>query len=280
MRIAVTGASGFLGSHISRVLMQAGHEVVAVVRTPSKAEFLGCAVEQADLADEDALSSAFAGCTAVVSNAALAVRDRRPSRKEFHAANVQGTLRVLRACGRAGVERVVGISTLGVQPDWAWRRLAAITTNRLYLATKGEGERLGTDLARQTGLKLTWLRPGPIYGSRDHKVTARYAELAGKALVFAPTLALPHVHASDVGGAVAGALQLSGRLADGAAYGLAGPSVSIAHLLRVAKSVLGAPGRVISIPVPVRVSYDDSAAREDLGFRPRSIEDGLAEAYR
>jgi dihydroflavonol-4-reductase len=277
MRIAVTGASGFLGSHISRVLMEAGHEVVAVVRTPSKAEFLGCAIERADLADEDALTSAFAGCEAVVSNAALAVRDRKPSREEFHAANVEGTLRVLRACNRAEVDRVVGISTLGVQPDWAWRRLAAITTNRLYLATKGEGERLGTELALETGLKLTWLRPGPIYGSRDHKATRSYAEWARKELVFAPTVALPQVHASDVGGAVAGALQLDeGRMA----YGLAGPSVSFAHLLRVAKSVLGASGRVVSIPVPVTIGYDDSAAREDLGFRPRSIEEGLAEAYK
>jgi len=276
MRVAVTGASGFLGGHLSESLLSAGHEVVAVVRTPAKAAWLGCEVRQADLASEEALTMAFSGCDAVVSNAALAVRDRKPSLEEFTAANVEGTLRVLRACSTAGVGSVVGISTLGVDPDWAWRHLAAITTNTRYLRTKGEGERQGTALAATRGLKLVWLRPGPIYGSRDHKVTARYARLARRQTVFAPTVAMPHVHAADVGGAVVGALASA---AEGA-YGLAGPAVSLAHLLRVAKRELGVGGRVIPIPLPIRVTYDDSAARREIGFQPRSIEDGLAEALR
>ena len=273
MRVAVTGASGFLGSHITQELMKRGHDVVAVVRTPAKAAWLGCSVRQADLCDEVALARAFEGCDAVVSNAALAVRDRKPSLDEFRTANVQGTLRVIRACSASGVTRVVGISTLGVDPTWRWRHLAGLTTNRLYLKTKGEGEAAGTKLAAERELPLVWLRPGPIYGSRDHKVTARYRRAAQRRVVWAPTLALPHVHAADVGAAVAGAL-----MGGDGAYGLAGPSVSLAHIMRITKTLLQAPGWVVPVPVPFRVGFNDSRAREELGFAPRSIEEGLREA--
>src|SRR5574340_135417 len=72
--VAVTGASGMLGAYICRALLAAGAKVRGVVRNPEKAAFLaneGVTFAVADLADRAALTEAFRGADAVVSNAAL-----------------------------------------------------------------------------------------------------------------------------------------------------------------------------------------------------------------
>ena len=113
-RIAVTGATGFLGSHIAQALCAHGATVRAVVRTPSKGAFLeamGVELVKADLADSEGLKAAFTGCDAVISNAALAIRGRA-NWEAYYQANVQGTANVFEAIAAAGVPRAVQILSL------------------------------------------------------------------------------------------------------------------------------------------------------------------------
>ena len=114
MRIAVTGANGFLGCVIIDALQRAGHDAVALVRSPAAAGQLragrGLAVRLAPLDDPDALLDALDGVDAVIHAAAAKTGDYATQ----YAATVTGTERLLAAMHAAGVRRLVGISSFAV----------------------------------------------------------------------------------------------------------------------------------------------------------------------
>lgn len=292
-RVAVTGATGFLGSHIVEELVARGATVIGVVRTPSKgAWLLGDRVSftAADLRDQASMRDAFAGVDAVVANAALAPGRAAVDPAALAEANVTGVENTLAAAAEAGVTRIVHISTVAVyrtrlnrlvteggellDPSNPRFDLSHVTTNKHYSLSKAEAEIRAWSLAKQLGLQLTCLRPGPIYGPRDDKATARYAGWMRSRLRLAPTVRIPHVHARDVAVAVGGAL--ANPSSSGHPYNTTGPSVSVHELLSTWKRLAGGGPVLIPVPVPAWVAFDDTAAERDLGFRARSIEDGLA----
>src|SRR5213079_2147998 len=101
MNVAITGASGAIGSYVIRELLPLGHELVAVGRTPS-AEPVRYA--PASLEDAGSLERAFAGADAVVHLAAVTSPYRAPV-QELMEVNVSGTVRVLEAAVAAGVPK-------------------------------------------------------------------------------------------------------------------------------------------------------------------------------
>ena len=123
-RAFVTGAAGFIGSHVTRALLDAGVHVTALVLPGDRAVALaGLPVErrEGDLADVDRLSAAMTGCDLVVHLAALyAIWHPRP--ELLWQVNVQGTRNALAAARRAGIKRFVHTSSIatigyrGAQP--------------------------------------------------------------------------------------------------------------------------------------------------------------------
>jgi dihydroflavonol-4-reductase len=114
MRVAITGASGLLGGNLAAELIAAGHEVVATRRAGTQVAHLSdlpISWRDADLADEDALASAFEGAAAVF-HCAAAVTIKREVTPEMRAVNVDGTRRVIDACVKAGVARLVHTSSV------------------------------------------------------------------------------------------------------------------------------------------------------------------------
>src|SRR5688572_832122 len=92
--IAITGATGFLGGYLVENMLSRGAHVVAVVRSPQKAEALarrGAEVRRADLAEPEALEVAFRGVDAVVSNAAVVSFGNA---EEMMRTNIEGTRNV------------------------------------------------------------------------------------------------------------------------------------------------------------------------------------------
>ena len=288
--VAVTGATGFLGGHIADALQEAGYRVRGIVRDPGKGARLaarGVDLAQADLADTDALEAGLSGCAAVVANAALGSWSGTLDR--YIEVNVNGTDRLLRAAARVGVHRVVLISTVAVYRtrlrQWmdedatpyggTRRRLnpSDLTTDWRYALSKSLSEARAHVLASELGLALTVLRPGPLFGPRDPKLTRRYLRLHQRSWVVAPTVGVPQVSARDCALVVPRALKRDETI--GRAYNLAGPPTSIVDVLRTLRGLTGRGPAVLPIPLPLWVGYDTRRAAADLGFVARPLKDAL-----
>jgi uncharacterized protein YbjT (DUF2867 family) len=153
MKIAITGATGFVGKAVLRRLLRRGHEVRALVRQQGRSGSL-CdlgAVEciAGSLDDQDAVRALVAGTDAVIHLVGIIV-EKGP--QTFQRVHVEGTARLAAAARAAGVPRFVHMSALGARPD------AGATT---YHRTKAAGE----DVVRGAGLSPVILRPALIAGA-------------------------------------------------------------------------------------------------------------------
>lgn len=113
MRVALTGADGFLGSNVARELLKRGHTVCGLVhprRTPVTLEELGIEIRRVDLLDPDATDAGINDCDAVIHTAA-STAFWPPRSAGIWRINVDGTQNVLRAAQRAGVKRMVHVGT-------------------------------------------------------------------------------------------------------------------------------------------------------------------------
>ncbi|MCC6622783.1 MAG: NAD-dependent epimerase/dehydratase family protein [Deltaproteobacteria bacterium] len=297
MTVVVTGAGGFVGSHIALTLAERGLDVVGTVRTPAKAAFLEPRVRlaKADITDRASLVAAFAGADAIVSNAALG--SNQGELADMERVNCEGVRNVLEAAHEAGVRRVVHISSVAVyrtrlfvaidedaqRTDTTRHRFqwSDLTTDWRYARTKTMSEQIAWEVAAERGLALTCLRPGPVYGSRDTKATAKLVRGMKRRVRLAPTVGVPWVHAGDVAAMAAAALER--EISVGRAYNVAGPPVSQLRFLRTMRKILGDLGwrrraLLVPLPVPVFVRFDTTRAERELGFVARPIEDGLREA--
>ncbi|MEP6960966.1 MAG: hopanoid-associated sugar epimerase [Acidobacteriota bacterium] len=111
--VLVTGATGFVGWHVARALLDNGQSVRALARNPAALrELVGAQPIQGDLRDPASLQRAVEGCSTVFHVAAdYRLWTREP--KEMYRSNVEGTRAMLEAARRAGVERFVYTSTVG-----------------------------------------------------------------------------------------------------------------------------------------------------------------------
>lgn len=290
--IAVTGATGFLGSHIAESLMDSGFSVRGVVRSPEKGAWLaerGVGLMKADLSDREALTRGFDGCDAIVANAAMGSFQGDLDR--MLAVNHTGAENVAIAAADAGVKRLVLVSTVAVYRTRVRHRMdesaerygderrlfnvSDFTTDWKYALSKSRGEAATVAIAEERGLELTILRPGPIYGPRDPKFSARLKRAMARAICPAPTVGVPLVHARDVADTATAALKQPESI--GRAYNLAGPPVSFRDVLRTMTTLQGHGPTLVPIPLPIWVAYDTSAAERDLDFTSRSLEEGLSE---
>lgn len=295
--VAVTGATGFLGSHIALALADAGARVLGVVRTPARGEWLrarGVELVAGDLTDPASLLAALSregGVDALVSNAALG--SGQGELADFERVNCDGVRALFDACGARGVGRVVHISSTAVYRNRLYRAMTEdhepyptdrrrftvsdLSTDWRYMRTKALAERIAWERAAAHGIALTALRPGPVYGSRDPKATADLVrKLTGSRLRAVPTVGVPWVHAGDVALAVVSALRSDASA--GRTYTLAGEPVSLYRFMRGLRRALGRGAWLVPVPIPAWVRYDTRRAREELGFVPRDLAAGLAEA--
>ena len=116
MKIYITGATGFIGSNLTKRLIEEGNTVHALIRNPEKSKkinFENVFFENGDLLNTNSLYQGMKGCEEVYHLAAFA----RPWAKQqdtYYKINVQGTLNVLLAAIKAGIRKVVITSTAGV----------------------------------------------------------------------------------------------------------------------------------------------------------------------
>lgn len=288
-KVAITGATGFLGGYLVDTLLARGAHVVAVVRNPDKAAGLsrrGVEVRKADLADRRALELGFEGVDAVVSNAAVV---SFTNMRETVRTNIEGTRNVFEALASAGVKRAIAISSTAAYPTTLFQLdkrtplRAGTTIGRLnaYGESKAAAERLAWELCEQHGVALTTFRPCGITGSGDKLMLATLEKLMSLPITLFPVLArVGIVHAADVAEAVALALEKS-EVAAGKAYNLQGSTVSLWDIGSAWKRAGGRTSWLrLPVPVPFAMRYDDRAVRRDLGWTPRNISKICEEAVR
>jgi uncharacterized protein YbjT (DUF2867 family) len=150
MRVLVTGATGFVGSHLVPALVEAGHEVVALVyqRRPS----FPSSVEtvSGDVLDLDSLKRAARGCQGVIHLVGI-IREFPSRGITFQALHVEATRNMIQACRGEGISLFLHMSALGARADSAAR----------YHRTKFAAE----ELVRQSGLDYAIFRPSLILGA-------------------------------------------------------------------------------------------------------------------
>jgi len=185
MKSLVTGATGFIGSHIAERLAKEGPEVTALVRRTSDTGFLSkieVKFAYGDINDLESVKRAMDGIDVVYHSAALA--DEWISSKEAYRVNIEGTRNLLDAAREANVKRFVFISSLavlgmkdhyGTPADAPYHK-----TGDSYIDTKIGSERLVMDYYRKYGLPVTVVRPGFVFGPRDNKLIPRLSDRLGK----------------------------------------------------------------------------------------------------
>lgn len=171
MKIAITGAFGYAGAHLTARLLDRGDDVSAVSIVPA-ADDLPVRVARvptriADVADPETLAGAFAGCEAIVHAAALAAAacERDPS--GAMRVNARGTRAVLDEARRAGVRRVVFFSTAHVYGELKGRidEATPIDPRTPYAVSKAAGERECVAAAEAGGLEVFVLRFSNGFGA-------------------------------------------------------------------------------------------------------------------
>jgi len=193
MRALVTGSSGFLGHAIALELLRAGHEVRAATRRPvPELEALGARAVQLELDDPHSVENAVAGCDSVFHAAALT--GIWGPKREFMRINLGGTRRVLEACGRQGVQRLVYTSSPSVCFDGRSHVRASNELPRArrfespYPHSKALAEREVLAANGTNELHTIALRPHLILGERDPHLLPRLIERArrGKLIAVGP----------------------------------------------------------------------------------------------
>jgi len=260
--VFVTGATGFVGSHVLRELLARGYHVRALARSREAAQGLdGCDVVIGDLCAAGELTRAMSGCRYLVHCAALysfAPRDRAMIRR----VNVDGTTALLEAARIAGLERAVVTSSsatvgparnghLATENDWAMD-----DAHSAYHHSKVEQERAA--LAARVPVVLV-LPTAPI-GPGDRKPTPTGKMVLdfarGRALAAPPPGGMNVVAVEDVAHAHVSALE-RGRVRE--RYLVGGENLSLDQIWSLLGELTGrpVPRRRVPYPVLVGVAWAD-----------------------
>jgi nucleoside-diphosphate-sugar epimerase len=172
MKILVTGGTGFTGSHLTRRLLQQGHQVVVLDNQPGlfydELKRLGAQIHLGSVADRGLVFKVAAGCEVVHHLAAMFRRVNLP-KKIYWDVNVEGTRYLLQAALQYGARKFIYCSTCGVHGDVKREPAdenAPISPEDYYQYTKYEGEKVIPEFLAK-GLRIVTLRPTAIYGPGD-----------------------------------------------------------------------------------------------------------------
>lgn len=315
----VIGANGFLGSHVTRLLVADGHDVRAMVRP--NANTMGIddlPVERfhGDIWDNDTLRAAMAGVDDVyycVVDTRGWLRDPTPL---FHT-NVEGTRNVLEVAKDANLRRFVFTSsyvTVGRRRGHVATEDDAVVEKGLtpYVQSRVQAEKLVLQYAREQGLPAVAMCVSTTYGSGDWGRTPHGAIIAGAAFGKIPFvlggIELEAVGVDDAARAMILAAE-RGRVGD--RYLVSEKMISNAEVITIAAQAAGMPPPSKAIPLPLAYAMatvgsvkakltgtdeklslnslrlmraeapvDCSKARRELGWQPRPVEESIREAAR
>lgn len=203
--ILITGSTGFIGSHITECLHNAGEAVVCLVRSDSDLSFikgLNLEVRVGDLLDCGSLAKALSGIETVIHCAAKS--SDWGSREAFFQANVQGTINIMEACRKTGINRVILTGSISSYGEENTRQIKDETYGynprhkyfmdgvfpsamNHYRESKAEATIRAVEFAARNSMDLTVIEPTWVYGEREfHTGFYEYVRSVKQGMTIAP----------------------------------------------------------------------------------------------
>jgi dihydroflavonol-4-reductase len=316
MRVFVTGATGFVGSHVARALADAGAELRLLVRQSSRTENIDSLKAGriiGDLREPAFLKRAMSGCEAVFHVAAdYRIWCRDP--QEMYRSNVEGTRALIEAAAEAGVRRVVytsSVATMGFKTDGS----EADENSPVSLADMIGPYKRSKFLAEQIALKaphVVVVNPTTPVGEQDIKPTPTGEVIVSFLRRKFPAYVDTGLNLVDVAECARGHLQALERGRPGERYILGGENLTLKQILDKLAALTGLPAPSVRLPYAAafcagavdtfitgylrgrepRVVLDAvrmgrkkmfvhcAKAERELGFRVVPVDDALARAVR
>ena len=263
MRIFLTGATGFVGSHVAQSLHAAGAELRLLTRTTSRTahlEGLHAELVTGDLLHTENLRSAFTGCDALV-HVAADYRLWVPDPNTMYAANVEGTRALLRLAREAGVRRVVytsSVATMGFRSDGSIvdEETPVSIENMIghYKRSKFLAEQEAIAAARQ-GQQVVILNPTTPVGANDAKPTPTGRIVVDFLNRKFPAYVDTGLNLVDVQAVAAMHVAALERGTPGDRYILGGENLTLKQILDRMAAMTGLPSPTMRVPYSVAMAF-------------------------
>lgn len=278
MKIAITGATGFIGVELVRQLLDAGHQLKCWHRACSDLSPLdGCDVEwvEGELTDTNSARELISDCEAVVHSglwrSGMSFQVIEADVVEYARINILGTLGLIEAAMAADVERFVFISTCAVHDhildDRPLDETHPLWANSHYGAHKAAIEKFVHSYGLGSGLPICALRPTGVYGVKAKVEHSKFFNLirdvvAGKNVEVSG--GGKEVHVSDVAQAIQILLKAEGIA--GQAYSCYDRYISEFDVATIAKQICGSPSQIVGKQKRPKNEIDSSKIKK-LGMK-------------
>jgi len=313
--VLITGATGFVGWHVARLLLERGHDVRALVRPESKLRELdGVEAVTGDLRDAVSITRAVSGCGLVYHVAAdyrLWARDPN----ELYQSNAGGTRNVLTAAELAGVERVVYTSTvgcIGFKAGVEGTEESPVSIDDMqgaYKRSKFVAEQIALDFAKK-GLPVVIVNPTAPIGDHDIKPTPTGKIVVDFARGDMPAYVDTGLNLVDVRDVAEGHLLAAEKGRVGERYILGCENLTLQEILGKLSPIVGRPAPKTQVPYAVAYAFGAAStawasithkqprapldavkmarkkmfashakASDELGFAPRPVDGALQRAF-
>jgi len=318
LKIFVTGATGFVGSHVAELLEAKGADVRVLTRKTSRSENLEMLKAErvvGDLRDFDSLKKGMAGCEFVFHVAAdYRLWTRNP--EEMYASNVEGTRSVIRAAQETGVRRVIYTSSVATM-GFGYNGYVVNEATPVHLAmmighykkSKFQAEQVATEMA-QAGADVVIVNPSTPIGERDIKPTPTGQIVVDFLKKKFPAYVDTGLNLVDVRECAQGHIDAMERGRSGERYILGAENLTLKQILDKLAKITGLPSPNVKLPYAValaagavdtvftgyirgkepRANFDavrmgrkkmfvsSAKAEAELGYKAGSADDGLHRA--
>jgi dihydroflavonol-4-reductase len=282
MRVFVTGATGFVGSHVAEQLAANGARLRLLLRKSSRIENLAVLPEYeralGDLRDPESLRIGMRGCEAVFHVAAdyrLWMKDPQ----EMYAANVEGTRAILKSAAESGIRRVVycsSVATMAFKSDGTVVNEATPVSEAdmigHYKRSKFLAERVAIDAAR-SGQEVVIVNPTAPMGERDIKPTPTGRIIVDFLKGDFPAYMDTGMNIVDVRDVAKAHILAFERATPGERYIMGGENLTLKQLLDKLSAITGIPSPTMKVPHAVAMAFaafDETFTGKIRGREPRA----------
>lgn len=297
MKIFITGATGFIGTHLARRLALADHALYCLVRRTSNIEnlkSLGANLITGDITDRDSLLKGMSCCDAVI-NLAANVFFWQPDRQIYTNVNVEGTRNVMESALEMGIHKVVHVSSAaiyGEPSDCPFTEESPVGPYRRseYTRTKYTGDLISWQLYEDRGLPLVVIYPGCVVGPGDPNPSSQQIKDFIQRQLAAPEAdnsVVTYVHATDVIEVIVAALDKENNI--GEKYLVGKYQLTFHEFDALISEISGEPFSGANLPDCLvlataallggtKMSFDGSKAERELGLIYTSLRTTFEEA--